>query len=195
MEKVTFDPFDAELGDAYNYHQNLPDGVRFPLYRQEFSADPSHWKRHVPPVWVSRLRWQEYRYSEVHSRRDLDKIIPVSRPGIYIFYARPDSLVHYFPQFAFYLGISNERDSNRPLRERLLDYLPASLSAIRKRQNIHRMLQLYYKQVWVAFALSNRASRDLKNAEEKLHGFIHPCCARRDFPADVKGQQKAFGVT
>lgn len=194
MENATFDPFDAELGTAYDYYQNLPDDARFRNYRCEFSADPSNWKKHAPPEWISRLAWQEYKYSEVSSREQLKDIIPKACPGIYIFYTRPDSIVHKFPQFALYVGISNEGNSKRPLRDRLWDYRPDALRAIRKRQNIHRMLQLYYGQIWVAFALSDRPSRQLKEAERKLHGFVHPCYGRRDFPADIKRQQKAFGA-
>ena len=29
--------------------------------------------------------------------------------------------------------------------------------------------------------------------EEKLTGFIYPRYARRDYPIDIKNQQKAFG--
>lgn len=193
MPKATFDPFDAALGDAYGHYQALSDDVRFALYRREFSADPQKWSQHQPPAWVFGLAWREYRYADIQQRGELQKLIPEDRPGIYIFYARPDRLVHRFPEFAFYVGISNEHGSNRPLRERLKDYVPASLSKIRKRKNIHRMLQLYYGQIWVAFALAPRSSKVLQKVEEDLHGFVHPCFGRRDFPAGIKRQQQAFG--
>lgn len=193
MPKATLDLFDAPLGDAYGYYQSLADQVRFPIYRQEFSADPQKWSQHEPPAWVFTLNWQEYRYADIQQRDALHTLIPGNEPGIYIFYARPDRIVYRFPQFAFYVGISNERGNNRPLRERLKDYVPAALSAIRKRQNIHRMLQLYYGQIWVAFALAPKSSKVLRNVEKQLHGFVHPCTSRRDFPTDIKRQQQAFG--
>ncbi len=194
MAKATFDLFDAPLGDAYSYFQELPAEVRFKQYRQEFSIDPQNWAQHQPPDWVFALNWREYRYADIQQRADLQSVIPEDEPGIYIFYARPDRLVHQFPQFAFYVGISNERGSQRPLRERLKEYVPAALNAIRKRKNIHRMLQLYYGQIWVAFALTSAPSAELEQVEEQLHGFVHPCFGRRDFPPDVKHQQQAFGV-
>ena len=194
MANATFDLVDAPLGDSYKHIQSLPDEYRAPNYRQVFSVDPSNWRKHAPPPWISSLTWREYQYSKVRSPGALNKIIPQRQPGIYIFYARPDYLVHQFPRFAFYVGVSNERGSGRPLRERLKEYLPTALASIRKRENVHRMLRLYYDQIWVAFALSERTPRELRVAEVKLHGFVHPCYGRRDFPADVKRQQKAFGA-
>jgi hypothetical protein len=194
MAKATFDPFDATLGDAYSYYQKLAAGARFASYRQEFSTDPQNWKKHEPPAWVFALKWREYRYADVQRREDLHPIIPENKPGIYIFYARPDRLIHRFPQFAFYIGISNERGSQRPLRERLKEYVPAALPTIKKRKNVHRMLQMYYGQIWVAFALTSASPASLRRIEMQLHGFVHPCFARRDFPVGIKQQQQAFGV-
>lgn len=195
MTKATLDLFDAPLGDAYDYYQALPDAVRFPSYRQEFSVDPQKWAQHEPPEWVFAVNWREYRYADIQHREDLNSIIPEDEPGIYVFYARPNRLVHRFPQFAFYVGISNEGGSQRPLRERLKEYVPTSLNAIKKRKNVHRMLQLYYGQIWVAFALTSTPSPELEQVEKRLHGFIHPCFGRRDFPPDIKQQQQAFGAT
>ena len=151
------------------------------------------WDRYVPPAWVFELNWREYRYAEIQRRKDLDLFIPDDEPGIYVFYARPDRLIYNFPQFPLYNGISNERNSLRPLRERLKDYLPTALSKIKKRKNIHRMLRLYYEHIWVAFAFSEATSADLEEVEKLLHGFIYPCFSRRDFPPEIKEQQQAFG--
>lgn len=195
VQKATIDLFDESLGEAYGYHQALPPPVRFKLYRQEFSIDPQNWIDYRPPEWVFALNWREYRYADVRQLDDLKLLIPEDDPGIYIFYTRPDRLLHCVPQFPFYVGISNERGSNRPLRERLNDYVPTALSAIRKRKNIHRMLQMYYSQIWVVFALTSKPSSELKKIEEQIHGFVHPCFARRDFPTRIKNQQKAWGIT
>ena len=127
MTKATFDLIDAPLGDAYGHYQGLEDEVRFMTYRREFSVDPSNWEQNLPPEWVFGLNWKEYRYSEIQQRNDLNEVIPEDDPGIYIFYTRPNQLVYKFPQFAFYIGISNERNSQRPLRERLKDYPIRSL--------------------------------------------------------------------
>ena len=193
MDKATFDLFDASLGDSFTYWQGLPDDVRFSSYRRVFSVDPINWSRHLPPNWALRLDWHEYRYSKVQERSDLRHLIHSTLPGIYIFYVRPERLIGRFPQFALYVGISNERDSQRPLRERLGDYLPERLSAIKKRKNIHQMLQLYYRHVWVSYAVTPATSADLEALEDQLHGYIHPCFGRRDFPVEVKTQQQAWG--
>ena len=194
MSKATFDLFDAPLGDAFEYCQALPDAMRFENYRREFCVDPQHWRRHQPPSWTFDLAWREFRYADLRGASDVDTLIRGDDPGIYIFYARPDRVVHRFPQFAFYVGISGEGGSMRPLRERLKDYLPTALARIQKRQNIHRMLQLYYRCLWVAYALTRDHAANLEALEESLHGYIHPCFARRDFPVAVKVQQQAFGV-
>lgn len=194
MDKATFDLLDAPLSDAYGHYQDLNDEDRFNHYRQTFLIDPKNWTRHIPPEWVFELHWQEYRYAEIQRREDLNRIITGDTPGIYIFYTRANSLVYRFPQFAFYIGISNERESHRPLRDRLSEYLPTSLNSIKKRKNVHRMLRLYYNHIWVAFALSSASSEQLSEAEKQLHGFIYPCFNRRDFPTDIKQQQQAFGV-
>jgi hypothetical protein len=55
------------------------------------------------------------------------------------------------------------------------------------------MLILYYGVIWVAYALTDRPSNELEALEEKLHGFIYPRYDRRDFPIDIKTQQKRFG--
>jgi hypothetical protein len=193
MSKATFDLFDAPLGDAYGYFQDLLPEARFPNYHQRFCTDPQIWEQFEPPSWVFNLSWREYRYADFQLREDLNQFIPEDDPGIYIFYARPNRLLYGFPKFALYVGISNERNSHRPLRERLKDYVPGALSTIKKRTNIHRMLQLYYEQIWVAFALSSASSSQLEEIEMLLHGFIYPCFGRRDFPAAVKKVQQAFG--
>jgi hypothetical protein len=132
MPKATFDLFDAPLGDmnlsdVYGSYQALSHDQRFPPYRREFSVDPQNWVQYEPPGWVFELNWREYRYADVQEREDLQLEIPEDEPGIYVFYARPNKLVHRFPQFAFYIGISNEHNSQRPLRERLKQYIPATL--------------------------------------------------------------------
>jgi len=190
----TFDLIDAPLWDAYGQHQGLPDSARFKIYRREFCVDPQNWVRHVPPQWVFELNWRNYHYPDVQQRDELNDIIPESDPGIYIFYTCADHLILGLPKFALYVGISNERNSERPLRDRLKEYVPTALNKIKKRKNIHLMLQLYYQQIWVAFALAPFPSEELERAEELLHGFLYPCFGRRDFPVDIKRQQQAFGV-
>lgn len=195
MDKATKDLFDAPLGDAFDSYQELPDQQRFPSYRCEYSVDPKNWTRYIPPIWAFALTWKEYRYADVTSSRELNRLITVDYPGVYIFYAspHPTPLIHHFPRFPFYIGISNENGSLRPLRERLSDYLPKRLASIQKRKNFHRMVQQYYPTLRVAFAVTKDHASDLESLEQCLHGYIYPIFDRRDFPVDVKDQQRAWG--
>ena len=131
--------------------------------------------------------------AKVSKRKDLEQIISSTLPGIYIFYVRPERLIGRFPQFALYIGISNERNSQRPLRDRLGDYLPSNLSTIQKRKNVHRMLQIYYNSLWVTYATTSAVSSDLEALEEAVHGYIHPCFGRRDFSNRDKRPTEGMG--
>lgn len=190
---ATFDMLDASIPARFEELQARPDDERFSDYREEFCTDPVLWKRHEPPAWAFDLVWQEFRYSEIKDSAGLNEIISSDSPGLYIFYISPERLISIFPRFALYLGISNEEGSRRPLRERLKDYLPGRIAGIAKRRNIDRMIRRYYGVLRVAYSLTERPSTDLMELEEKLHGFIYPRYARRDYPVDIKSQQKAFG--
>lgn len=194
LAKKTFDPFDSALGDEYGHYKSITNiHDRFSIYRREFYIDPLNWMKLKPAKWIFSLKWQEYRYADIKQPSDWNHVIKRDEPGIYIFYARADQLIYKFPVFAFYIGISNEKNSKRSLRDRLKDYAPTSINSIKKRENIHRMFQLYYEHIWVAFALTNVTSKQLSKAERILHGYLYPCCNRRDFPIIMKKQQQAFG--
>jgi hypothetical protein len=133
-----------------------------------------------------------YRYSEIDTPAKLRETATETTPGIYIFSVRPELPVNGFPHFALYVGISNENDSERPVRERLEDYLPNRISAIRKRKNIHRMLCLYFPHLWVHFAYVDRPSTAIMQVEKTLHGYLAPPVADRDYPVDMKPFKPAF---
>ena len=194
IKRATFDVLDAAIPSDFRRWQNYPDDVRFMPYRKSFLTDPVYWVRHKPLDWAFVLAWSEFRYSDVTTPADVDNRIQSDEPGLYIFYIRPEQVLFRFPQFAFYVGISNERGSERPLRERLKDYLPTRIVAKLKRDNIDQMLQMYYGVLWVAYALTTRPSNELKELETKLHGFIYPCYARRDYPDDIQTQQRRFNT-
>jgi len=189
---ATFDPLDAPLWEGYEYFQSLADVVRASSYQHLFWVDPKHWRRHKPPEWIYNLEWKTYRYSQVDTAAKLRAAATETTPGIYIFSVRPELPVNGFPHFALYVGISNENDSGRPLRERLGDYLPRRVSAIRKRKNIHRMLCLYLLDLWVHFAYVDRPSATLMQVEKLLHGYLAPPVADEDYPVDMKHLKPAF---
>ncbi len=192
IKPASFDPFDAPLWEGHEYFQSLPDVVRSDSYQRPVWIDPKHWQRHKPPAWVFKLQWHTYRYSEVDSKRKLGNIVGQNTPGIYIFSVRPDSAVDGFPRYAMYVGISNARDSNRPVRERLSEYLPTRIATIKKRKNIHTMLCLYYSHIWVHFAYVNKPSVAMLGAEKKLTGFLAPPFAEEAYPVDMKPWRPAW---
>lgn len=189
----TLDILDASIPHVFSEWQAHNDEVRFAHYQETVRTDPTFWVRHRPAEWAFALPWAEFRYADVKDGKALKQVIKSDLPGIYIFYVRPETILHRFPQFALYVGISNERNSKRPLRNRLNDYLPASVAKKKRREHIDRMLKLYYGVLWVAYAVTDRPSIDLETLEMNLHGFLYPRYARRDFPIDIKTQQKRFG--
>lgn len=189
---ATFDPLDAPLWEGHKYFQSLADVVRSGSYQHHFWVDPKHWQRHNPPKWVFKLKWRTYRYSKVDTVEKLKLVATKSIPGIYIFAVRPDFLISGFPNYALYVGISNAHDSRRPVRERLEDYLPTRIAAIRKRMKIHRMFCLYMADLWVHFAYVDKPSATLMKAERKLHGYLAPPVADEAYPTDMKHLKPAF---
>lgn len=189
QEDATLDPFDSEISISEGHVSlaRLSDSVRSAHYKLKFLADPVIWEAHRPPKWLANLEWHEYRYRDVQTTKHLREIIGDDTPGIYMFYARPEEAVYTFPRFPLYVGISE-----RPVWQRLGEYLPSCTSKVKKRQHIHRMLKLYYNQLRVAYAQASVEKTELAAAEKTLHGLIYPCYGRRDFPARVKRVQEAF---
>ena len=191
MKRATFDLLDASIPEAYDFWQGLPDASRFTSYFLQFQTDPTYWNAYVPVGWETTLTWQEYRYKDLPDRASIDAQITATDPGIYIFYIRPEAIVHRFPSYPLYVGISNEKGTGRPLRERLKECLPSNISTIRKRENIDQMLQLFYGVLYVAYALTPaKSNTELRQFEERLHGYLYPRFSRRDFPKRIKSQQK-----
>lgn len=192
IKPVTYDPLDAPLCEVYDYFQGLPDMARAHAYQHLFWVDPKHWRRHAPPPWVFSLEWNCYRYSDVDSTDKLREIITEDIPGIYIFSVRPTDLVCGFPHYCLYIGISNANDSGRIVRERLQDYLPTKIASIKKRAWIHRMMCLYYANLWVYFAYVDRSSACLMELEKALHGYLAPPAADQAYPVDMKNLKPAW---
>lgn len=193
-QPATLDPLDAALFEGHKMFQAMPDSLRAPHYMHRFWVDPTHWKRHRPPDWVFELKWIRYRYARVDTPAKLRAVATRNVPGIYLFSVRPTNPVNGFPLYALYVGISNANDSGRTVRQRLSDYLPSNISTIKKRDNIHRMICLYFDHLWVHFAYVKRSSSVLRKAEETLHGYFAPPFAIAAYPVDMKAPRKAFPI-
>ena len=192
MNKATLDILDADLSGNFAHYTGSSAIDRARFYKREFLYDPTRWSALYAHISKHSLNWQEFRFGEVVANNDLDVRIPSKEPGLYIFYVRPNNLLHRFPQFVLYVGISNVGGSKRPLRERLKDYF--NLAAIKKRQNVHQMLQLYYDYVWVAFSLLSISSKKMIELEEYIHDYLGPPFGRSGYSIEVKKSIKAWDL-
>lgn len=188
MLQATLDILDAELRKDHDNYVNLPDHAHWATFRQETTVSPKFWQEFYPKVAAHSYSWKHAKYTSL--AHDLDAETS-ALPGIYYFYVRPDQLIENMPQFVFYVGISGEGDSARPVRDRLRDYL--NIEKIKKRESVHFNLQRYYPFAYVAYALLALSGSQLASLEEAFHGFFYPWGARRDFPAKIKASQKAWG--
>jgi hypothetical protein len=192
MKKATLDILDADLSGNFARYRSFSIVDRERFYKREFLYDPTRWTDLYALISRYSLTWQEFRFGEVVANNDIDVRIPSQNPGLYIFYVRPNDLLYRFPQFALYVGISNVSGSKRPLRERLKDYL--NLPTIKKRLNVHQMLQLYYDHVWVAFSLLSIPSTEMSKLEEYVHDYLGPPFGKSGYSIEVKKSIKAWDL-
>lgn len=190
VTKQTLDLLDAELTSGYLEHMALDDAIHEKTYRQTLAISPKYWEEYGPRISGVPLAWQWVRYKELnsHLKTELTKNV---QSGIYLFVVKPTFLIEGLPGFVFYVGISGEHGSNRPLQDRLSDYL--RLESVKKRQAVHRGLKMYYDYTWVCYSLTDLSFKDLMELEETLHGFFVPWAGKRDFPVRIKAARAAWG--
>lgn len=186
MRQATLDILDASLRADYTKNLKKPPNDHFQLYSRTITVSPKYWKKYHPKKALT-WNWTKVRYRDLENH--LQGLTSASA-GIYYFYVRPDSLLGELPQFVFYVGISGEHGSNRPLKTRLRDYL--RLDTVKKRDAVHLTLQQFYPCVWVAYALPKVASSTLETLEKALHGYFQPWANDRDFPVEIKKARKAW---
>lgn len=192
MKQTTLDILDAALRREQGRYTGSSQVDRIQLFRRKFLCDPTDWTRLYALISQHAFTWQEFRFRDAVASNDLDRRIPSTDPGLYIFYVRPENLVHQFPQFALYVGISNATGSRRALRDRLKDYM--NLQKILKRQNVHQMLQLYYENVWVAFSLLTLPATKMRALETHIHDYLAPPFGKSGYSIGVRGAQSAWDV-
>lgn len=190
MARITIDILDKELTRTTNYYSSLNKEVRFRFLREEFLLDRYYWEKYHKLLSKVKFTWNEFKYTDITSTGMLDTIIPTDDIGVYVFIIKGDNLILDAPKFIFYVGIAGERNSGRPLRTRLKDYFYTS---VKKRKQVHRLLSMYHKNVYVSYSTMKVSSARLSNIEKCLHGFFYPVCNERDFPVEIKDLRKAFG--
>jgi hypothetical protein len=189
LRQNTLDILDKELSRNNNYYLALADEVRFRFLREEFLLDKTYWDKYFPLISQYKYNWAEFKYTDINKPEAIDKLITTDEIGVYIFIIRSENMFLDMPKYVFYVGISGEGGSARPLRERLKDYF--RLNTVKKRKKVHRMLAMYHSNVFVKYSTMNVHYTLLEQLEKDLHGFYYPICNERDFPIELKNLRQA----
>ncbi len=188
IKQKTLDLLDASLRKDMSRYDSYPYKDRYKIFTHDIRIDPSWCEKKYNEV--PKLSWQgPHKFSDMPNFED---IIKGNEIGIYIMYVRPNLLIEDMPQHMMYVGISGEHGSSRPLKDRLKDYF--NINKIKLRENIHTMLQLYYENVYIKYALFNGNYLDLEKIEVVLHEFYSPRFGKRDFEPDTKKAQGAWNT-
>lgn len=187
LKPATFDLLDKDLTREESDFLGIADKHRANSARIEFKLDPTYWQRHYPEISRHNYDWKEFKFSD---QPNFVNTIPTTDIGIYMIIVKAPNLISFLPQFVMYVGISGENNSNRPLRDRLLDYY--RLSQLKKRNKLYRLLGHYYHHCYIKYSLlPGISSNDLEKLEEDFHGFFYPPAGERDFPVDLKQIKQA----
>jgi hypothetical protein len=185
---LTFDLLDAHfIKENKRDYKSLKSNPRFASSKEEVIIDPQYWEDYYPLISTITFNWKEFKYS---SRPNLNKLITNDDPGMYIFYIKPPNTILDMPKFVLYVGISNENNSNRPLKVRLSEYF--RVKEIKKRSSLHRLLVKYYDYTYVAFSTLQLNTAKIKALETSVLGFFYPLTNKDDFPVEIKAPKKAF---
>jgi hypothetical protein len=199
MNQATLDLLDASLrNDHLRYESSRYDDRVLFFTRHNIRIDPVWSERKYEELkkFNRYLEWRTIKYFDIvdptRTEVGLDKIIDNNSKGVYIFYVMPKDTIQDMPKHVMYVGISGVRGSERSLRDRLKDYF--YISKIKKRTNIHKFLQLYYKNVYIDYSFFNGEYNDLEKIEELLHEFFQPIYSIRDYEPETKEAKKAWNI-
>ena len=189
IKTSTFDLLDAEYTAEVGDYLAAKDKHRYTLSNETFNLDPKYWKDYYQIIndFKCTFSWGEFKFD---SRPDLNTLIPSNDIGIYMFIIKPMDLIFDLPKFVIYVGISGEKGSNRPLKDRIGDYL--NFNIIKKRGCLDRLLCKYYNQAYVAYSTVNVKWQDVEEIEKAFHGFFMPIGNKRDFPVNIKKIKNSF---
>lgn len=185
----TFDILDALMSDFKEWC-NPKFEFRHRHYSETITMDIPNWEKYYDEVEPFNLKWDEFKYDSVKSATDLDNIVDQDSPGIYMFIVKPNKSIHNMPQNVLYIGIAGATMPQRSLKMRLKDYY--SLSTVKKRDAVMRLLQKYFPNVYIAYSYCAEPPATLAKIETSLIGFFYPIANKDDFPVNLKQEQKAF---
>ena len=189
MKQSTLDILDASLRTDNNKYYSMSEEDRYALFtRKPVRIDPQKSDDIYPQINTANFTWSApIKYS---SFPDFKSLITSNQIGNYIMYVQPENTILGMPKYVLYVGISGENGSSRPLKERLNDYF--YISGLKKRSNVHKLLQLYYKHVYIVYSLYNGSFSDLENDEKIFHEYYYPIYCDRDFSPETKKGRKAW---
>lgn len=190
MRKATFDLLDAEISKKYNEYIADYSEVRERFFTEKFWLDVPNWQKYFRDLSTFTFVWNEFKYTDINVSNQLDTVINSNDTGIYMFIIKPENQIYGLPKFVMYIGLSGENNSSRPLKDRLKDYY--KFSQVKKRDAVLRLLEKYYKNIYVAYALLNLSMSQLKQIETALIGFFYPQCNKDDFPVELQPIKKSF---
>lgn len=189
MKKETLDILDATLRSKQNSYLSMDFDERYAIFsRKSVRIDPKWSELKYHEINTSLLHWQKpFKYSD---KPNLDLIISEDTIGLYVMYVQPQNTILDMPKYVMNVGIAGEDGSKRSLKDRLKDYF--RLTQIKKRNNIHRFLRMYYENVYIAFSYFKGEYSELEEIEKKLHEFYYPLFNDRDFEPETKAAKKAW---
>jgi hypothetical protein len=190
MKTATLDVLDKEITQEFQDWQYPEFEKRKRNYTEDIVLDIPNWEKYYADIEQYSLQWNEFKYDSINNVAELDQIIRENHTGFYMFIVKPNNSIYDMPKNVFYVGMSGENNSNRPLKERLKDYY--NLDKIKKRNAVIRLLHKYYPNVYIAYSLYNESTNILKQIESSLIGFFYPLCNKDDFPVELKNDKKAF---
>ncbi|OYZ01875.1 MAG: hypothetical protein B7Y37_04575 [Sphingobacteriia bacterium 28-36-52] len=197
LQKKTVDVLDAHITSQNKGFIKNDEYARNRIFKEEFILDTVNWDKYyndfdstISSNNIS-LNWNEFKYTDVIATPALlDRIITSSETGIYLFVVKSHGQIYEYSKFVFYVGISGENGSGRPLRDRLKDYF--RLEQIKKRNAVLRILEKYINNVHIAFFLTNVNYTVLKQIETSLIGYFYPLANKDDFPVELQPIKKSF---
>jgi len=190
MRTATLDILDKELSGEYRSWADPDFEKRKRNYTEGILHDIPNWERFYNELESYGLIWNEFKYDSIRDLSQIDRIISEEDTGFYMFIVKPNRCIFDMPKNVFYVGMSGENNSGRPLKDRLKDYF--RLDKVKKRNAVMRLLGKYYPNVYIAYSLYNNTTPILKNIESSLIGFFYPICNKDDFPIGLKEDRKAF---
>lgn len=189
MSLATVDILD-NLAPDHDAFMALSDENHFKICERKVRVSPKYWQANYPKISTYNFNWTEVKYTDLKTHLDANPA-SANGVGVYLFLVKPDDLVYQLPGFVYYVGIAGETTSRRHLKERLYEYL--YISQLSKRDAVHLSLKHYYKNTYIIYSIVDIQPGELRELETALHGFYHPWAGKRDFPIEIKAQQKAWG--